>query len=143
MIEGGEDPLFIARRMVIFASEDISLADVHALPLATAAFQACQTIGLPECRIHLAHVAIYLARCPKSNETYAALNAAQDEVRNSKNLPVPLHLRPAATELLRELGYQRDYRYTHDHPDEAQQFLPDELTQTTFYTPKSKHPPTS
>lgn len=136
MLEAGEDPLFIARRMVIFASEDVSMADPHALPIAMAAMQACDLVGLPECRINLAHAAVYLATCSKSNETYTALGAAEEAVQQTQNLPVPLHLRPAATKLLKDLGYQRDYRYTHDHPDQDQQFLPDELKDSQFYHPK-------
>jgi len=136
MIEAGEDPLFIARRMVIFASEDISLADPHALSLAMACRQACEVIGMPECRITLAHVVVYLATCPKSNESYEALNAAMDEVKRSRYQPVPLHLRNAPTEMMKDFGYGRDYAYTHDHPDTEQQFLPDILQGKIFYHPK-------
>lgn len=136
MIEGGEDPRFIARRLVIFASEDVSLADAQALPIAMATMQATEVIGLPECRINLAHATIYLATCPKSNESYVAFGAAEEAVKKTGNVPVPLHLRPGATQVLKGLGYQRDYRYTHDHPDTSQQFLPDALQGTQFYHPK-------
>lgn len=138
MIEAGEDSLFIARRMVIFASEDVSMADTHALPLAVACMQACDMIGYPECRITLAHVAVYLATCPKSNETYVALGQAMDDVKTHLNAPVPLNLRNAPTKLMKELGYHRGYKYSHDHPGQAgdQQYLPDELKNAVYYHPK-------
>ncbi len=135
MIEAGEAPLFIARRMVIFASEDVSMADVHALPLALACFQACDVIGYPECAITLSHVAAYLATCPKSNETYVAYNDAMEDVRASGNAPVPLHLRNAPTKLMKDIGYHRGYKYSHDD-DSNQQFLPDRLKEKKYYHPK-------
>ena len=138
MLEAGEDPLFIARRMVIFASEDVSMADAQALPLAMACFQACDAIGLPECRITLAHVTVYLATCPKSNETYTALGAALSDVEATMNQPVPLHLRNAPTKLMKDLGYHRGYKYSHDHPgpEGDQTYLPDKLVGKRYYTPK-------
>jgi putative ATPase len=108
MVEAGEDPLFIARRMVIFASEDIGVADPQALPLAVAGFQACEVIGYPECRINLGHVAVYLARAPKSRASYEALGRAAEDVRTTLNEPVPMHLRNAPTKLMRELGYGKE-----------------------------------
>lgn len=135
MTEAGEDPLFIARRMVIFASEDVSMADSKALPLAVACMQACDMIGYPECAITLSHVAVYLATCPKSNETYVAYGQAQAAARNHLNAPVPLHLRNAPTKLMKELGYHQGYKYSHDD-DSKQQFLPDDLRNEVYYTPK-------
>lgn len=138
ILAAGEDPLFLARRMVIFASEDVSVADVHALPLAVACLQACDMIGMPECRIPLAHVAVYLATCQKSNETYLALGAATADVQATLNEPVPLHLRNAPTKLMKELGYSAGYRYTPDHPGEAgaQTYLPKKLEGKKYYQPK-------
>ncbi len=137
MIEAGEDPLFLARRMVIFASEDVSMADSQALPLAMACFEACDRIGLPECVIPLAHVTVYLATCPKSNETYVAYGKAVADVQASLNAPVPLHLRNAPTKLMRDLGYHHGYKYSHDFDQETgqQQYLPDDLADHTYYTP--------
>lgn len=138
MIEAGEDPLFIARRMVIFASEDVSVADTHALPLAMACFDACDRIGYPECGITLSHVVVYLATCPKSNETYVAYGRVMDDVRSHMNEPVPLNLRNAPTKLMKELGYHAGYKYSHDHPgaEGQQQYLPDSLKDTVYYHPK-------
>ena len=136
MVEAGEDPLFIARRMVIFASEDVSMADPHALPLAMAAFTACDSIGYPECAITLSHVVVYLATCPKSNETYVAYGAALEDVRSHGNDAVPLHLRNAPTKLMKDIGYHRGYKYSHDDESD-QQFLPDDLKDATYYQPKA------
>ena len=136
MVEAGEDPLFIARRMVIFASEDVSMADPHALPLAMAAFTACDSIGYPECAITLSHVVVYLATCPKSNETYVAYGAALEDVRSHGNDAVPLHLRNAPTKLMKDIGYHRGYKYSHDD-ESVQQFLPDDLKDATYYQPKA------
>ena len=129
MIEGGEDPQFIARRLVISASEDIGLANPNALLLANAAFDAVMKIGWPEGRIPLAEVAVYLATSPKSNSAYNGINEALSLVRNTGNLPVPLHLRNAPTKLMAELGYADGYKYSHDYPGHfvRQQFMPDEL----------------
>jgi len=137
LIEAGEDPLFLARRMVIFASEDVGLADPTALPLAIAARDAVHFVGMPEGRIPLAHAAAHLARAPKSNHAYAAIGAALDEVRTSGALPVPLHLRNAPTKMMKGLGYGRDYAYAHDEPDRSaqQQYLPDALKGRRFFRP--------
>ncbi len=137
MIEGGEDPAFIARRLVISASEDIGLANPNALLLANAAFDAVQKIGWPEGRIPLAEATAYLATSPKSNSAYLAVDAALQTVRQTGNLPVPLHLRNAPTKLMSELGYHDGYKYPHDFPGHyvEQQYLPDELRDTVFFTP--------
>ena len=129
MIEGGEDPQFIARRLVISASEDIGLANPNALLLANAAFDAVMKIGWPEGRIPLAEAAVYLATSPKSNSAYNGINEALSLVRNTGNLPVPLHLRNAPTKMMAELGYADGYKYSHDYPGHfvRQQFMPDEL----------------
>ena len=129
MIEGGEDPQFIARRLVISASEDIGLANPNALLLANAAFDAVMKIGWPEGRIPLAEAAVYLATSPKSNSAYNGINEALSLVRNTGNLPVPLHLRNAPTKLMAELGYADGYKYSHDYPGHfvRQQFMRDEL----------------
>ena len=129
MIEGGEDPAFIARRLVISASEDIGLANPNALLLANAAFDAVMKIGWPEGRIPLAEATVYLATSAKSNSAYMAINDAIQLVKRTGNQPVPLHLRNAPTQLMEELGYHQGYKYAHDYPGNfvEQQFLPDEL----------------
>jgi putative ATPase len=138
MIEAGEDPLFIVRRMVIFAAEDVGNADPRALQVAIATQQAVHFIGLPEGRIPLAQAVTYLATAPKSNASYAAIKAAQQEVRKSGALPVPLHLRNAPTGLMKELGYGKDYQYAHDRDDAivSQSHLPDTLVGSRYYQPK-------
>ncbi len=138
MIEGGEDPKFIARRLVISASEDIGLANPNALLLANAAFDAVTKIGWPEGRIPLAEATVYLATSPKSNSAYMAINQALENVRETGNLPVPLHLRNAPTALMKQLGYAKEYKYAHDYKDNfvQQQFLPDELQGTRFWQPQ-------
>lgn len=135
MIEGGEDPQFIARRLVISASEDIGLANPNALLLANAAFDAVMKIGWPEGRIPLAEAAVYLATSPKSNSAYCGINDALGLVRETGNLPVPLHLRNAPTKLMAELGYADGYKYSHDYPGHfvRQQFMPDELQNTRIW----------
>ncbi len=137
MLEAGEDPLFIARRMVIFASEDVGLADPQALPLAIAVKDAVHFVGLPEARINLAHGAAYLSRAPKSNASYLGLIAATEEVRRSGSRPVPLHLRNAPTGLMRELGYSRGYVYPHGREQKAagQRYLPEGLSNESFIEP--------
>lgn len=137
MIEGGEDPVFIARRMLIFASEDISNANPNALLLANACFDAVTKIGYPECRITLSQCAIYLANSAKSNSTYMALNNAQQAIRRTGDLPVPLHIRNAPTKLMKQMGYSDGYKYAHDFPGNfvEQEFLPDSLRGTKFYEP--------
>lgn len=129
MIEGGEDPAFIARRLVISASEDIGLANPNALLLANAAFDAVMKIGWPEGRIPLAEATVYLATSAKSNSAYMGINDAIQLVKRTGNLPVPLHLRNAPTQLMEELGYHKGYKYAHDYPEHfvEQQFLPDEV----------------
>lgn len=138
MIDSGEDPLFIARRMLILASEDIGNANPNALLLANTCFDACNKIGYPECRIILSQTAIYLATSPKSNASYLAIDGALAEVKNSGDLPVPLHLRNAPTKLMKQIGYGNDYKYAHDYQDNfvQQQFLPDKLQGTKFYQPQ-------
>lgn len=125
MIEAGEDPLFIARRMIILASEDIGNADPHALPLAVSVFQAVERIGMPEGRIPLAQGVIYLSNAPKSNVAYKAIDQALQAVRDGIDLTVPLHLRNAPTKLMKSEGYGANYIYPHDHPDAEQRYLPD------------------
>jgi len=144
MIEGGEDPAFIARRLVISASEDIGLANPNALLLANAAFDAVQKIGWPEGRIPLAEACVYLASSPKSNAAYNAINSAMQKVRETGNLPVPLHLRNAPTKLMEKEGYGKGYKYAHDFPGHFayQQYLPDALVEeggmqhSLFYHPQ-------
>lgn len=135
MIEGGEDPQFIARRLVISASEDIGLANPNALLLANAAFDTVMKIGWPEARIALAEAVVYLATSPKSNSAYLGIDAALAAVRKTGNLPVPLHIRNAPTKLMAELGYHDGYKYPHDYPGHftEQQYLPDELRDARFW----------
>jgi putative ATPase len=135
MVAGGEDPEFIARRLVILAAEDIGLANPNALLLANATFDALRKIGWPEGRIILSECAVYLATSPKSNSAYLAIDAALQEVKMSGNLPVPLHLRNAPTKLMKELGYKEGYKYSHDYPNHysSQQYLPDGLTDARFW----------
>jgi putative ATPase len=137
MIEGGEDLKFIARRMLILASEDIGNANPTALIMANNTFQAVATIGYPESRILLSQCAIYLATSPKSNASYMAIGKAQQIVKQTGDLPVPLHLRNAPTKLMKELGYGDDYKYSHDYANNFadQEFLPDEIKDTAFYDP--------
>lgn len=135
MVEGGEDPKFIARRMMILAAEDVGLANPNALLLANATFDAVNKVGWPESRIILSECAIYLANSPKSNSAYMAINDAQIAVRRSGDLPVPLHLRNAPTKLMKELGYHEGYKYAHDYAGNyvEQQYLPDSLQGTRFW----------
>ncbi|KOS06439.1 AAA family ATPase [Flavobacterium akiainvivens] len=137
MIEGGEDLKFIARRMLILASEDIGNANPTALIMANNTFQAVSTIGYPESRIILSQCAVYLANSPKSNATYMAIGQAQSIVKQTGDLPVPLHLRNAPTKLMKELGYGDEYKYSHDYENNfaEQEFLPDAISGTTFYEP--------
>jgi len=138
MLEGGEDPKFIARRLVILASEDIGIANPNALLLATSCFQAVHLIGMPESRIILSEATIYLATCAKSNSAYEAIDKAQALVRNSGNLPVPLHIRNAPTKLMKEIGYGADYKYAHSFKGNFvdQEFLPSDISGTTLYEPQ-------
>ena len=137
MVAGGEDPKFIARRMIILASEDVGLANPTALAMATSCFDAVEKIGWPESRIILSETAIYLANSPKSNSAYTAIENALKEVGSSGNLTVPLHLRNAPTKLMDELGYGKGYLYAHDFDQNFvdQQYLPDEISGTEFYLP--------
>ena len=139
MVEGGEDPAFIARRLVISASEDIGLANPNALLLANAAFDAVMKIGWPEGRIPLAEATVYLATSPKSNSAYEGINSALALVRETGNLPVPLHLRNAPTKLMKQLGYGKDYKYAHAYEGHfvKQQFLPDEVKDTRIWHPQN------
>jgi putative ATPase len=137
MLEAGEDPLFVARRMVIFAAEDVGNAEPQALQIAVAAKDAVHFVGLPEGRIPLSQAATFLATCPKSNAAYKAMLAATEDVRSRGPLPVPLHLRNAPTALMQKLGYGRDYTSPHDHPDAlvGRHYLPDDLTGRRYYEP--------
>ena len=137
MVESGEDPLFIARRLVILAAEDIGLAQPEALAIAVAAQQAVHFLGMPEARIPLAEATVYLATAPKSNSAYMALEQALADVRQRAGEPVPLHLRNAVTGLMRNMGYGKDYQYAHDHPGHfvEQDFLPPSLKDRRYYQP--------
>ena len=137
MIEGGEDIGFIARRMLILAAEDIGIANPTALVLANSTFQAVNSVGYPEGRILLSECALYLATSPKSNTAYKAIGAAQEKVRQTGNLPVPMHLRNAPTKLMKEMGYGEDYKYAHDFQNQFvdQEFLPEKIKGTTLYSP--------
>ena len=138
MIEGGEDPQFIARRLVISAAEDIGLANPNALLLANAAFDAVMKIGWPEGRIPLAEAAVYLATSPKSNSAYLGIDTALGIVKETGNQPVPLHLRNAPTQLMKQLGYHDGYKYSHDFPDHfvVQQYMPDDLQDIRIWHPQ-------
>jgi putative ATPase len=140
MLEAGEDPIYIARRMVRFASEDIGLADPQALTIAVAAQQAFQLVGRPEGDLALAEAAVYLATAPKSNALYIGFGKAKKEAMERGNLPVPLYLRNAPTQLMRKLGYGRDYRYPHDYEEAyvPERYLPDDLGKVRFYEPTSR-----
>lgn len=138
MIDGGEDPKFIARRMVILASEDIGLANPNALLLATSSFQAVSLIGMPESRIILSEIAIYLATSPKSNSSYEAINSALELVKRTGDQPIPIHLRNAPTKLMKEIGYGADYKYAHSYEGNFvdQEFLPESLAGSKLYNPQ-------
>lgn len=138
MIDGGEDPKFIARRLIISAAEDIGLANPNALLLANTCFDAVHKIGFPEARIILAETTVYLATSPKSNSAYLAIDDALAEVKKSGNLPVPLDIRNAPTKLMKSLGYGKNYKYPHDYPNHyvSQQYLPDDIKGYTFWTPQ-------
>ena len=140
MIESGEDPLFIARRLVILASEDIGLAEPQALSVAIAAQQAVHFLGMPEGRIPLAEATVYLATAPKSNSVYAGLNQAMRDGREQVNEPVPLHLRNAVTGMMKDMGYGKDYKYSHDFEGhfEEQEYLPPSLKGRRYYQPSEE-----
>jgi len=137
MIEGGEDPIFIARRLVVLAAEDIGNASPNGLVLAEAAFSAVEKIGMPEARIILAQCTTYLAGAPKSNASYLAIKKAQEYVKSNPDFPVPIHLRNAPTSFMKNLGYGKSYKYPHDFPNDfiPQSYLPDEVKGTQFYNP--------
>ena len=137
MLHGGEDPKFIARRMIVLSSEDIGNADPHALTLAVSAFTAVDFIGMPEAALVLSQTAIYLASCPKSNASYKAIGKAKEDVNNLPAYDVPLHLRNAPTKLMKDLNYGKEYKYAHDFDDNfaEQQYLPDELKDKIYYSP--------
>ncbi|NUN07518.1 MAG: replication-associated recombination protein A, partial [Bdellovibrio sp.] len=140
MIDGGEDPIFIARRLIVLASEDIGNADPRALSVAIAGLQAVEAIGLPEGAITLAHVTTYLASCPKSNASYMALNKARELVEKTRTLPVPLHLRSAKTAMAKDLGYGQGYKYPHSYPTgwAEQSYLPEEVQGARLYEPTQR-----
>jgi len=140
MVEAGEDPEFIARRMVVFASEDVGMADSNALRMALSVFEAVEKIGYPECQINLAHGAVYLAKAPKDNSAYVGLLHAKRDVKDSMNEPVPLHLRNAVTDLMQDIGYGKGYKYSHDYSEEEgkQEYLPESLKGKKYYNPKSQ-----
>ncbi len=137
MLEAGEDPKFIARRLIVLASEDIGNAEPYSLSLATAAFTAVDYVGMPEASIILAQAATYLASCPKSNASYKAIGEATAEVRKQPNLKIPFHLRPAPTQLMKDIGYGKHYKYSHDYDEHfiEQDFLPQEIKNSIYYEP--------
>ncbi len=137
MLESGEDPLYVARRMMRFASEDVGIADPQALQVAVAAMEAFRFIGLPEGDLALAQAAVYLATAPKSNAIYTAYQGVQKDIRELENMPVPLHIRNAPTSLMEDLGYGKDYKYPHDYPDHfvEEEYLPENLKGRTYYHP--------
>lgn len=137
MLEAGEDPLYVARRLVRFASEDIGMADSQALQLAVAAYQACHFLGMPECNVHLSHAVIYLSMAPKTNSAYMAYESAKADAQNMLAEPVPLQIRNAPTSLMKELHYGEDYIYAHDTEEKVahMQCLPDSLKDKTYYHP--------
>ena len=140
MLESGEDPLYIARRVIRFASEDIGLAEPHALEMAVAAYNACHYIGMPECGINLAQAVVHMSICPKSNALYAAYNKARNDAVKNLASPVPLWLRNAPTALMKNLGYGKNYKYAHDYEDRItkMQCLPDELREREYYEPSEQ-----
>ena len=137
MLEAGEDPLYIARRLIRFASEDVAMADNQALPLAVAAYQACHFLGMPECNVNLSHAVIYLSMAPKSNTAYVAYEEAKKDAQDMLAEPVPLNIRNAPTGLMKELHYGEGYVYAHDTKAKMarMQCLPDSLTGRTYYRP--------
>ncbi len=137
MLEAGEDPLYIARRMIRFASEDVGNADPQALQVSVSAMQAFHFIGLPEGNLALAQAAVYLATAPKSNSLYTAFQGAQKDVREKENMPVPLHIRNPVTSLMEDLGYGKEYKYPHDYPDHfiGEEYLPENLKGRIYYHP--------
>ncbi len=139
MLDAGEDPKFIARRLIIFASEDVGNADVYAITLANEVFRAVEIIGMPEARINLAQGVTYLASCPKSNASYIAIDSAMDDIRNGVSAEVPLHLRNAPTKLMKQEGYGKEYKYPHDFPDNfvSENYFPNNFPPKKYYNPGS------
>lgn len=137
MLEAGEDPLYVARRLIRFASEDIGMADSRAIEITTAVYQACHFIGMPECSVHLAHAVTYLSLAPKSNALYLAYESAKQDAQNQMAEPVPLHLRNAVTKLMKDLDYGKGYTYAHDTEEKltSMQCLPDRLKYANYYHP--------
>jgi putative ATPase len=137
MIEAGEDPLYIARRMIRFASEDVGMADPQALQVTVSAMEAFHFVGLPEGTLALAQAAVYLATAPKSNALYVAYEEVEKDIREQENMPVPLHIRNAPTSLMKELGYGKDYKYPHDYPNHfiEEDYLPENLKERIYYRP--------
>jgi putative ATPase len=137
MLDGGEEPLYIARRLVRFASEDVGMADSQALPLAVSVYQACHYLGMPECDVHLTHAVVYLSMAPKSNALYVACGQAEADVRERPADPVPLHIRNAPTALMKQAGYGAGYQYAHDTEEKLTRMtcLPDSLQGRRYYRP--------
>ena len=137
MLEGGENPLYIARRLIRFASEDVGMADSRALQVAVAAYQACHFLGMPECDVHLTHAVIYLAMAPKSNALYMACEMCKQDVKNLRAEPVPLQLRNAPTKLMKDLEYGEGYEYAHDTEEKLthMQCMPESLSRREYYHP--------
>ena len=137
MLEAGEDPLYVARRLIRFASEDIGLADSHALPLAVSAYQACHFIGMPECSVNLAQAAVYLSMAPKSNALYVGYGKASADAQKMLYEPVPLHIRNGVTDLMKEMHYGEGYEYAHDTKEKltAMSCLPESLEGRRYYQP--------
>ncbi len=137
MLEGGENPLYIARRLIRFASEDVGMADSNALQVAVAAYQACHFLGMPECDVHLTHAVVYLSMAPKSNALYTACETCKKDVRTLRAEPVPLQIRNGVTGLMKDLGYGKDYEYAHDTEEKLthMQCMPDSLKERTYYHP--------
>ena len=140
MLEGGENPLYIARRLIRFASEDVGMADSNALQVAVAAYQACHFLGMPECDVHLTHAVVYLSMAPKSNALYTACEACKKDVRTLRAEPVPMQIRNGVTDLMKELGYGKGYEYAHDTEEKLthMQCMPDSLKDRTYYHPTTQ-----
>jgi putative ATPase len=140
MLDGGDDPLYVARRLVRFASEDIGLADSNALLLAISVYNACHYLGMPECGVHLVHAVVYLSLAPKSNALYVAETEAKNDVQKMPNLPVPLHIRNAVTKLMKQVGYGKGYKYAHDFDNKITDMscLPENLLGRKYYRPTNQ-----
>jgi len=140
MLEAGEDPLYVARRLVRMASEDIGMADSRALEICIASYNAAHYLGMPECNVHLAHAVVYLCLAPKSNALEVAYNAAKEDARKTLEQPVPLHIRNAPTKLMKDLGYGENYEYSHDYAYHMtdMQCLPDSLVGREYYQPSDQ-----